>query len=85
MSSWTGACEKRWVVGVSRALTSCWDFLCGPASPETPASRREHQHHQRRRFGDGGIRTGTGAAAGRLAEVGRHVLYPAACRRSCAT
>ena len=31
------------VVGVCRASTSFRNFLCGPASPETPASRRQHQ------------------------------------------
>ena len=62
--------KNRWIVDESHALMSFWDFLCGPASPETPASRRQNQHHQRRRLGDGGVRHGTGAAAGRLAEVG---------------
>ena len=49
---------------------SCWDSLCGTASPETRSHAADkYQQHQRRRFGNGGIRTGTRAAAGGLAEV----------------
>src|SRR6476620_631934 len=48
---------------------SCWDFLCGPALTETPASGSKRQHHHGCRFGNGSIRIGTRAAAGGLAEV----------------
>ena len=30
--------SKRWIVDVSHLLVSCWDFLCRPTSPETPAA-----------------------------------------------
>ena len=33
--------------------TSCWDFLCGRSSPETPANRRKYLQHQCRGFGNG--------------------------------
>jgi hypothetical protein len=40
---------------VRRMLEESWAaFLCGAASPETPASGRNHQHHRARRLGDGG-------------------------------
>jgi hypothetical protein len=61
---------NRWVDGAFHASMSCWNFLCGAASPETRASRRKHQQQQSRRLGDGGIRSGTRAAAGSLAEAG---------------
>ena len=56
-----------WVEGVFHVLMRCWYFLCGPASPETPASRRKHQHCQGRRLGNSGIGASTWAA--RLAKV----------------
>jgi hypothetical protein len=54
---------------VCHALTSFGNFLCVPASSETPASRRKHKQHQRRRFRNGGIHNGTGATTGGLAEA----------------
>ena len=33
--------SDQWLVGVFHALVSCSDFLCSPASPETPASHRK--------------------------------------------
>src|SRR6476620_1055495 len=48
---------------------SCWDFLCSPKSPETPASGRKHQHCKRRWFRDSGSHIGIDLAASRLSEV----------------
>ena len=48
---------------------SCCDFLCGPASPETRASRCNNQHYRSCRLGDGGTRYYTVAAAGGLTEM----------------
>ena len=62
--------KNRWLVGVSHASMSCWNFLCGAASPQTPASRGRHQQQQRCWFGNGRIRTGARTAAGGSAEVG---------------
>src|SRR6187551_1557907 len=56
------------VVGLYHALMTCWNFLCGPASSEIPARRRQHQEDHRCRLGYG-IRIGTRSAAGGLAEV----------------
>jgi hypothetical protein len=52
------------------ALTSSRNFQCSLATPETPASRRQHQLDQRCRFGDDSIRTGTtfGRSLNRLNE-----------------
>ena len=44
---------------------SYWDFF---------ATWRQNYHHQVRRLGDGGIRAGTRAAAGRLAEAGAPII-----------
>jgi hypothetical protein len=49
---------------------SCWNFLCGPASPQTPASRGQHQQQQRCWFGNSGFCNDTRAAAGGLSKVG---------------
>ena len=40
------------------------------ATTQTNADSRHDEHHQRCRFGDGGIRTSARADAGRFAEVG---------------
>src|SRR2546423_8186042 len=35
--------KYRWIDEVFHVLMSCWGDRCRPASPETPASRRQHQ------------------------------------------
>ena len=37
--------SRRWVVDQFQALTSCWNFLCGPGSPETPARGCQNYQH----------------------------------------
>src|SRR6476661_5824043 len=46
---------------------SCWEFLCGPASPEAPANFRKYQQHQCRWLRHGSARKRTAARG--LAEV----------------
>ena len=58
-----------WVVGVCHALTSLWNSLRGPASPEAPASRRELQQDQGRPRWRGGTRVkAPNLVAGQLRE-----------------
>jgi hypothetical protein len=56
-------------VRACHALTTCWEFLCVTASPETQTSCRKHQQHQGCWLGNSGIRTGFGIAAGRVREA----------------
>ena len=59
-----------WVDEAFHALTSSRHSPSNIATPQTNADSRHDEHHQICRFGDGGICTGTGAAAVGLAEVG---------------
>ena len=60
----------------------CWNFLCGAASPQIPASRGQHQQQKRCWFGNSGIRADTRAAAGGLSEVGAPEVVIVLCRRN---
>src|SRR5436190_14702519 len=74
---------NRWVIDQSHALMSFWDFVCGRAPPEIPASGRKHQHCKRRWFRDSGSHIGTDIAASRLSEVrSPHVVI--ALHKGCA-